>query len=302
MKRPINHNCFQLVFENAYDAFLLACPEGHIYHANAVACEMFQRTYDEMLTLNWGDLVDSDEPGTLEALKKRFRSEKTRSILRLKRKDGTLFEGDFSSSFFKDDGNEHWILFVIRDITLFVETERRLKEAEALATQLATHDYLTGLLNRRGFMEFLNHELERAKRMGTPTGLIMMDIDHFKQMNDRYGHTGGDWLLKYIADFVSENLRDYDVLARFAGDEFILLLPETSWEESFTIAERLRLNVEERKITYMGSMLRITVSLGVICIPAQYENSIDDLISRVDNALYTAKSTRNTVFFLPANK
>jgi diguanylate cyclase (GGDEF)-like protein len=200
---------------------------------------------------------------------------------------------------FSSSDNAHYTLLVIHDMTKFMESESQLKNTEALGVQTVTHDDLTGLLNQYGFMDFMKHELEHAKRTGTPTGLILMDIDQFKQINERYGHGGGDFLLKEMSDYVRNHLREYDILARLSGDKFILLLPETAWEKCFVIAERLRLALETHDTIYLENTIRITVSLGVVGIPSHYEYSMDELFAILNSALNTAKSTRNTVFYLP---
>lgn len=155
----------------------------------------------------------------------------------------------------------------------------------------ASHDSLTGLYNRRKFEVMLLHERERATRYRRHLAIILLDIDHFKLVNDRFGHNVGDEVLRQLADLMREQRRDSDVLARWGGEEFIILLPETDLDGALHTAELLRQSIANTRFPAVG---QVTISLGVsACRPG---DTPDSLISRADDALYQAKEAgRNTV-------
>ena len=156
--------------------------------------------------------------------------------------------------------------------------------------QMAYTDALTGLINRRGMQQRLESELERARRYNRPFALILADIDHFKKVNDTYGHSVGDQVLREVAGRLAQNLRDSDSLARWGGEEFLILAPETNLHQAHLLAQRLREAISERPI----SGLVITLSLGVACY--RQGDSVAGLLSRADEAMYQAKANgRNQV-------
>ena len=156
-------------------------------------------------------------------------------------------------------------------------------------------DPLTGVANRRFFERRLEEEMQRLARDGQALACMLVDIDHFKQVNDRFGHQAGDHVLKHIVQVLGRDLRASDVLARYGGEEFILLLPNTSPTQAAAIAERLREAVAEQAFAFAPkSPLRITISLGLACVPASRKGaegiSGAELIQRADTALYQAKA------------
>ncbi len=157
--------------------------------------------------------------------------------------------------------------------------------------ELATLDDLTGLYNRRQFLELLNNECERTRRYGSSTSLAMVDIDHFKAINDTHGHAFGDWVLFEVADFLKKTIRASDIVARYGGDEFMIIMPGTNAEEAFQGAERIRRQVAQRVISAGQSSPQVTVSIGVSTITAGACEMADTFINRADKALYAAKSS-----------
>ncbi|MDX5299559.1 MAG: biofilm regulation diguanylate cyclase SiaD [Gammaproteobacteria bacterium] len=158
----------------------------------------------------------------------------------------------------------------------------------------ALEDDLTGLPNRPMLLEALRRETQRTQREGQPFSLIMLDVDHFKRINDRYGHDVGDQVLCEVAHTLQESLRDYDLCARWGGEEFLILLPETEREMAASIAERVRQHVQQLVIGGLAADEQITVSLGV----TQYQapESPDLAINRADAALMRAKTAgRNRI-------
>ncbi|UCC83442.1 MAG: diguanylate cyclase [Gemmatimonadota bacterium] len=167
---------------------------------------------------------------------------------------------------------------------------------------LAKTDELTGCLSRRYLMERLENELERAARYERLLGVVMFDIDDFKRLNDTHGHTTGDAALRSIGEVLRRSLRTADFVGRYGGDEFLLVLPETSAHGTHQLAERIRNGVSRREFDLRGGMLRLTVSGGVAGFPDSDVMALEDLIDRADVALYKAKAAgRNKVFIYSPN-
>ena len=173
-------------------------------------------------------------------------------------------------------------------------TERKLLEEEL--RRQAHVDYLTGIYNRRHFMERAEQELSRAHRYAKPLSMLMLDIDHFKLINDRYGHKVGDTVLKAVADLSQATFRDVDIVGRLGGEEFAALLPETDQPAALEAAERLRATIANARIPLPGAPpVSFSVSIGVSSMDSP-EDNIDALLQRADKALYKAKdSGRNRV-------
>jgi diguanylate cyclase (GGDEF)-like protein len=161
--------------------------------------------------------------------------------------------------------------------------------------QLAITDSLTGVYNRRHFFEIANQEILRARRYNHPISIIMLDLDHYKEINDTFGHDIGDEALSLIAKSCNDNIRKTDVLARYGGDEFIILLPETDITKSQEIAERLRSFLESNPIVIRDFSLNTTISVG-ISGAGEPIPELNSLLKCADIALYKAKETgRNCI-------
>ena len=298
MKRFIENDCYRFIFENSLDAMMLTGIEGHIYHANPAACKIFQMTEEEICRAGRAGLVDMSDPGLAAALAEREKTGQARAELTFIRKDGSKFSADCASAVFKDAEGGTWTVMIIRDLTMFKQTESAMRRNQEEANHFATYDYLTEALNRRGFVDRLEQEMARCIREKLPMCLILADIDYFKQINDNFGHLNGDVVLKYFSQCISKHLRPYDFLGRYGGDEFIICLPETHLDEAEIIAERLRSQIEQMQIHHESLLIRITASFGVAYYDYTSPESLDTLISKVDNNMYSAKTKRNTVFAL----
>ena len=180
--------------------------------------------------------------------------------------------------------------------------EKRTALAQALAVnrELATRDELTALPNRRAMLEMMDMEHRRSLRSGRPMLLAQLDIDHFKRVNDTHGHATGDRALQAFAGIVRASVRDTDVLARWGGEEFVLMLSDTRPEDARELLERVRLAVEAMAIPHATGTLRMTVSAGLaLHLPG---DTVTFTLERADQALYTAKSLgRNRVMVAPAS-
>jgi diguanylate cyclase (GGDEF)-like protein len=173
-----------------------------------------------------------------------------------------------------------------------------LKERMVELDRLASTDPLTGLYNRRMFFRRMEEELARAGRASDPMCLMYLDIDHFKQINDTYGHSAGDAVLKQIARLMQRTLRRGDVLGRIGGEEFLVYLPDTTGHSGQRIAERLRERVERATILYEDTQIKVTISIGVFFVEDPIGLGLDELVKASDELLYEAKSTgRNKVVY-----
>jgi diguanylate cyclase (GGDEF)-like protein len=186
----------------------------------------------------------------------------------------------------------------LRTKALQDELRAKNRELEAVLLKvehMATVDVLTGLFNRRRFHEVLSNEFERSRRFDTPFSLIMADIDHFKQINDNYGHQTGDSVLREIALLLTRNIREIDTASRYGGEEFMIILPNTQKASAKVVAERMR--AEAEKHTFAGiEKDGLTVSFGYSGMPDSHIKDEEYLIRCVDHALYSAKQNgRNRV-------
>ncbi len=197
---------------------------------------------------------------------------------------------------FNERGEVSHVIEYARDITdrkaMEEEKERLIKKLNLLSTT----DSLTGLLNRRALNDILDHEIDRSSRYLSDLSLVICDIDRFKQINDTCGHTAGDLALQSISGTIKGVLRRADLLGRYGGDEFMIILPETSLTGAKNLAEKIRASVENSEFRIpAGRMIKLSVSLGVAscCVPTE---NIDTLVARADAALYASKQAgRNTV-------
>ena len=170
------------------------------------------------------------------------------------------------------------------------------KADNARLEALALTDPLTLVLNRRALVNRLMAEVDRARRYESVVTILMIDLDHFKGVNDTYGHLAGDQVLRDVAQLLQHEVRSVDIVARYGGEEFIVVLPETSTEGGVTFAERIRERIEARTFESTGHSLLLTTSIGVASFPSARVASMEELVARADEALYRAKAEgRNRV-------
>lgn len=202
-------------------------------------------------------------------------------------KDGRTLERH-STVLRGDDDQYLGRVWFLRDVTV-------QKESEAALLDLARHDPLTGMANRRFFFERANLEFVRSKRYQPPLSIAMMDIDHFKRINDEFGHAAGDEVLKSFCIASQRLVRKTDFCARIGGEEFAVLLPDTDLVGAVRLAERLRREVAKSTLLLSAGEINFTVSIGVATLRSA-DASLEDCLQRADHAMYRAKENgRNRV-------
>jgi diguanylate cyclase (GGDEF)-like protein len=166
-----------------------------------------------------------------------------------------------------------------------------LKDANEKLREMAFRDGLTGLYNHRYFQDLMDNELSRSQRYKKPFSLMILDLDHFKKINDEYGHPVGDIVLKDVSKAIENTIRDSDFAARYGGEEFAVVLPETELRGAAILAERLRKAIEQLEIDTNGCRVDVTVSVGVTCYhPSTAKIEKSEIFTQADNALYKSKN------------
>lgn len=215
----------------------------------------------------------------------------------------------FFSSREKDtyqDIHQDIFLQIAEQISILIEKSRLYQQLYELNQKLllaqdelqrqATHDALTGIYNRGAIIEQLQAQLARAKRKNQPLGIVMLDVDNFKQFNDMHGHLAGDAVLKTVAARMREYLREYDYIGRYGGEEFMVVLGDANYETAVKTAERLNQAIGGEAIAFGGKSLAVTISAGVAVAENCAELDMDKIISVADQQLYKAKSNgRNRI-------
>ncbi len=176
----------------------------------------------------------------------------------------------------------------IEDCTIADEVNALREENVRLSEAIST-DTLTGLANYRFFLQSLAQELERTQRSGQPTSLMMLDIDHFKNVNDTWGHETGNKALMHVADIIRQTVRRLDIPCRYGGEEFAIILPDTGLLASVQVAERIRILIAESPLSHNDTPLSLTVSIGIATYQLNSALQPEQLIENADKYLYQAK-------------
>jgi diguanylate cyclase (GGDEF)-like protein/PAS domain S-box-containing protein len=277
----------QRVFELSLDMLCIAGFDGYYEQLNPAWSRTLGWSEDELKSSQLIDFViPSDREATLAAMQRLFKGEQLVGFEnRLQCMDGTVKWISWNSF---PDLEKQQIFAVARDVS-----GRRALEDEL--RRLATTDSLTGANNRRHFLEQASAELKRSRRYGAPLAVLMLDIDHFKQVNDSFGHDAGDEVLKKLVDSCLQTLRSSDLFGRFGGEEFVALLPETSEQAALQTCERLSQELAGTRIRTHRGTIQITASIGLTMLTGS-DQDLDSLLKRADNALYEAKNAgRNLI-------
>jgi len=177
-----------------------------------------------------------------------------------------------------------------------LELQQQLIAAREAFRLQATHDLLTGLWNHAAILDILGRELERARRESNPLGVVMADLDHFKEVNDTYGHLAGDAVLREVAKRLSSSVRSYDYVARYGGEEFLIVAPTCDPTSALDLAQRLRSSLAQKPIDLPEGVLPLTCSLGVAVGGLASKDNSDSMLRAADAALYRAKANgRNRI-------
>jgi diguanylate cyclase (GGDEF)-like protein/PAS domain S-box-containing protein len=273
--------------EAAANGIVITDKDAHIKWANLAFSDLTGYHLDEAIGRKPSELLSSGvhDKSFYHAMWDRLLAgEHWRGEVVNKHKDGTLYHEDLSISPVKNRRGE-----LVNFIGIKQDISQR-KALEEMLQKLANTDPLTGLFNRRVFLERLTQESNRVSRLGGTAVLLMLDLDFFKRVNDTYGHAMGDEVLKQFADVVRSNSRNIDVPARLGGEEFAILLPSTSQSKALIMAERLRKQVSEIAIEHPKNTVHITVSIGAAVL-SEHEVDGEIILNRADSALYTAKES-----------
>jgi two-component system cell cycle response regulator len=200
---------------------------------------------------------------------------------------------DYLAKPFEDEELEARIFAALRVKAAHTELRGRNQELESMlhsVEALASTDALTGLFNRRRFADVLKREFAVTKRYRNTLSCLLLDLDHFKQINDQFGHDAGDQVLKEVARRITGSLREVDLAARYGGEEFVILLPHTSKGDARIVAERLLKNVRKQEFNFGGALLTVTTSIGCAGNSDVLSDNAEDLVKAADIALYEAKN------------
>lgn len=274
---------FNLTFEQVGSGRCVTDLDGYILEANQKFCEIIGYTQEEAIGLRIKHLTHPDDWMVDVVHKERlFKGEIPYFSMekRYFRKDGNLVWVYTTVTLMKgEDGEDDFLIGIVQDIS---------------AQKSADIEVLTGLYNRRYMMARLQDEYERSVRSGRPFSLILTDIDYFKTINDAYGHDCGDEVLKGLSKVLMNAVRSVDVLCRWGGEEFLMLLPDTDLDSAKVLADRIRRAVAEEVFDYEGKAFKLTMTFGVSSFSEAL--TIKELIKRADQALYKGKASgRNIV-------
>jgi diguanylate cyclase (GGDEF)-like protein/PAS domain S-box-containing protein len=282
---------YRRLFEAAQDGILiLDAKTGMIEDVNPFLIEMLGYSREEFIEKKLWEVGSFKD---IQASKNAFLALQQNEYIRyknlpLKSKTGKLIQVEFVSNVYVE-GDQKVIQCNIRDITERKHAQDALLRSKALFREQSVRDHLTGLFNRRYMEETLRRELMRAERKHLSLGIIMLDVDNFKQFNDNYGHAAGDSILIQLASLFSKHIREEDIACRFGGDEFIIVLPDTNRATTIERAELIGEIVKDNSFQYNGKPLElITLSLGVAIYPDD-GSDLSKIMKAVDDALFCAK-------------
>jgi len=283
---------YQDLYENAPDMYLSVEPQtGRILQCNRTVVHVTGFAKDDLIGLPIFDIYHPDCLNTAkQAMHDFMKTGNAHDVeLQICCRDGSQISVSLNVSAVRDaTGNIVQSRSSWRDITARKRLEEQLH-------QQATTDGLTGIINRRRFIELATDEIKRAVRLDHPLALAIMDIDHFKSINDTYGHAIGDHALIALTRICQGTIREIDVLARFGGDEFVVLFPETTAGEAQAVMERVLLALTVQPVDVNGKPVALTISVGVTGLVSA-AMSLDAMLDRADQALYQAKQAgRNRV-------
>ena len=274
-----------------YPIYIARRSDGQMLFVNRKSCLLFQQGVGQLLRGHSSQLYV--EPKDRENLLKLLENvPDIREVeVQMKTGQGRVFTAEIAAITLEYSGAAA-VLVALNDIS-------QRKEMEAELFRQASTDALTGISNRRYFQSQAEQELRRARRFARDMTVMMIDIDHFKAINDEHGHAAGDAVIQNVVKRAQDCLRQSDSIGRIGGEEFAVLLPETALNAAYDVAERLRNHIQERPLIAGHTAVPCTVSIGIAQLSAQ-DGSIDELFHQADLALYSAKNKgRNRVEIAP---
>jgi diguanylate cyclase (GGDEF)-like protein/PAS domain S-box-containing protein len=300
-----NNEIFRMALEAAPMAIILTDTDGKITFVNSQAIRLFDYARDKLINKSIEILVPDKARRKHVGLRNHFAENpisrpmgENRDLL-ARRRDGAIFPAEIGLNPVQRDGKTY-VICSISDLTdrkqaeeKILEFAERLEEENTSLSILAATDALTELQNRRSLLAILNKLLKRGTVDATPLSLVMLDIDHFKKFNDTYGHLAGDEILRTFSQLLKTRARHSDIVGRYGGEEFMLILPDTDHQGAIALAEEIRQTIEGYNWPYH----KVTASLGIASTASQkddkrsYAEISANLIEQADQALYHSKRT-----------
>jgi len=292
----IDNDVYRAIVQNSIDAIVVADQLGNIVFWNDASEKLFGYNFSEVVGKYVHDILPAynlrdKADKSFNKFKKKGNGPVIGNSLQVRglKKNGKEVHLQFSPNTIEVDG-QLYIFAFLRDISDLINLQEKLRCQ-------ATIDELTGLLNRRSYIERTEIVFNKSIRHKQPLTLMMLDIDYFKKINDKYGHLVGDITLKVFSNGVAKLIRTEDILARVGGEEFIIVMENLSMDSALTLAERIRLEVENMLIKASEHKIKLTVSIGLASRKSD-DHSLELLQHRCDKALYQAKNSgRNRVEF-----
>lgn len=295
---------FQALFDNSMDAVLLTSPDGTVLAVNQAACRLFGLSEAQIIARGRAGLADPSDPRLQELLGRREQIGQAAGLLTMVRGDGSQFTAEISSSIYGDSEGRQYSSMIVRDMTERLRSQAELEAANAQMrrineqlAEVAHFDMLTHLPNRVLLADRLQQAMAHCVRRQKSLAVAFLDLDGFKDINDRYGHAAGDEFLVAIAKRLRLALRDGDTLARIGGDEFVAVMSDLSTEHDCEPLLLRLLQVAAEPLQVGGNSLQVSASIGVTIYP-QDGSSSEQLIRHADQAMYLAKQAGKNRFHL----
>jgi diguanylate cyclase (GGDEF)-like protein/PAS domain S-box-containing protein len=278
-----NERRYRALIENADDIICVLDPDGTVTYESSNTLRLLGYPSTALVGRRFRELVPTDCAPKACALLEHAMAQPGRPIsgeMRLLAGDGSFREFEAIATSMLHDPAVGGIIVNLHDVT---ERKALVAKLEAMSET----DVLTGLVNRRGFLKRAEQELARSRRSNLPLTVVMVDVDHFKRVNDRYGHAAGDLVLSMIAEQCRSVMREVDIIARFGGEEFVLLLPDTTVAAGHTVVSRLGRAIAAAKVATIKGEVSVTASFGLAAVDP--DGDLESALRLADEALYEAK-------------